>query len=306
MTSSVRKQRDALTHEWFRVRQVDSGIWLIAEPPHVNTWLVAGSERAALLDTGMGVAPIRPLAEAIARVPVTVVNTHSHFDHVGGNHEFDDILIHPLGAPLLEDDVPAELLAGYLAYVEELERALPAYLATDRRFLFALTAADEPRPFPAAARSGGWRIPASRASGTLEEGDRVDLGGRELTVLHTPGHSPDHVALLLEREGVLFAGDAVSTGAVYAQWPESDVSAFAASAARLAALAPDLRVVHVHHFQRHSAPPSLLADVAAGFAALLRGDVGCRPNRDCAGQAVREAVFSEFSIYLPEEEPLDG
>jgi glyoxylase-like metal-dependent hydrolase (beta-lactamase superfamily II) len=302
MIFSTSTKPTAVVHDWFRVREIEPGIWLIAEPPHVNTWLVVGRERAALLDTGLGIAPIRPLAEAIAGVPVTVVNTHSHFDHVGGNHEFDDILIHELGAPLLEHDVPAELLAGYLGYVEELERALPAYLAADRRFMFALTPGDEPRPFPRA----GWRIPASRASGTLEEAERVDLGGRELTVLHTPGHSPDHVALLLEREGVLFAGDAVSTGAIYAQWPESDVSAFATSATRLASLAPDLRVVHVHHFQRHSAPPSLLAHVAAGFEALLAGDVSFRPNRDCAGQPVREAVFAEFSIYLPEEGPPDG
>ncbi len=288
--------------DWFRVREVERGVWLLAEPPHVNTWLVVGSERAALIDTGLGVTPIRPLAEAISPVPVTVVNTHAHFDHVGGNHEFDDILIHPAGAPLLERSVDERLLAGYRSYAAELARVLPAYLEADRRFLFGMAPADEPRAFP----SGEWTIPASRASGTLADGAAVDLGDRRLRVVATPGHSPDHVSLVLEPDGALFAGDAVSTGAIYAQWPESDVVAFAVSARRLAELAGDLRVVYVHHFLRAAAPPAFLAEVAEGFEVLAAGGATLRANRDCAGQAVREAVFDEFTIFVPTEEALHG
>jgi len=43
---------------WFQTRQLHAGVWLVAEPSHVNTWLVAGRERAVLLDTGLGIAPI--------------------------------------------------------------------------------------------------------------------------------------------------------------------------------------------------------------------------------------------------------
>ena len=101
---------------WFYTREVAPGVWLIAEPQHVYTWLVAGSDRAVILDTGMGVAPIRPVAEALTSAPVSVVNTHYHFDHVGGNHEFDDIAIHEIGAPLIELDVPREMLDAYVDY----------------------------------------------------------------------------------------------------------------------------------------------------------------------------------------------
>ena len=206
-------------HSWFVVCPVEPGIWLIGEPPHVNSWLVVGRERAALIDTGLGVASMRAAAAALTELPIVVTNTHAHFDHVGSNYEFDEILIHERGAYVLEQGVPGELLRGYLGYVDELEAALTAYLRADERFFFNFVEADRPRPFPAHARTGGWQIPASRATGTLVDGDRIDLGGRELTVVATPGHSPDHVSFVLEREGVLFAGDAVSTGAIYAQWP---------------------------------------------------------------------------------------
>ena len=287
---------------WFHVRELERGVWLLAEPPHVNTWLVVGSDRAALIDTGLGVAAIRPVVEAITPLPIMVTNTHSHFDHIGGNHEFDEIAIHEDGAALIAGDVPADLLRGYLSYVDDLERALPTYLEADGRFFFGLTEADRPRPFPASARTGGWRIQPSRATATLSDGDRIDLGGRALTVVATPGHSPDHVSFVLEREGALFAGDAVSTGAIYAQWPESEVSVFCNSAMSLANLANELRVVYVHHFQRHSASTEILREVADGLQTLRDGDATFRPNRDCAGQAVREAVFADFSIFVRSKE----
>jgi glyoxylase-like metal-dependent hydrolase (beta-lactamase superfamily II) len=287
---------------WFRVREVESGIWLLAEPPHVNTWLVVGSDRAALIDSGLGVRPIRPVVEAITDLPVMVVNTHSHFDHIGGNHEFDQVLIHPDGVPLVANDVPRKLLEEYIEYAEEMERSLPSYIAADRSFFFSLAPKDEPRPFPVSRDNNTWQIPGSRANGVLRDGYVVDLGDRTLRAIATPGHSPDHVALLLEPDGVLFAGDAVSTGAIYVQWPESDVVAFARSAERLAGLASDVHVVLVHHWLRYATLPFFLREVADGARDLLSGHAKFRPNRDCAGQLVREAVFDEFSIFIPDEE----
>jgi glyoxylase-like metal-dependent hydrolase (beta-lactamase superfamily II) len=230
-----------------------------------------------------------------------VVNTHSHFDHIGGNHEFEKILIHPDGARLVARDVPAELLAEYVLYAEEMERSLPAYLAADRKFFFSLARADEPRPFPIRGDNNTWRIPGSKASGVLQDGYEIDLGDRSLRAIATPGHSPDHVSLLLEPDKVLFAGDAVSTGAIYVQWPESDIETFSHSAERLEGLASDVHIVLVHHWLRYAALPSFLHDVAEGTRELRAGRVDFRPNLDCAGQPVREALFEEFSIFLPGE-----
>jgi glyoxylase-like metal-dependent hydrolase (beta-lactamase superfamily II) len=284
---------------WFHTRELHPGVWLVAEPSHVNTWLVAGQERAVLLDTGLGIAPIRPVAERLTDRPVSVLNTHSHFDHVGGNHEFEEIVIHELGAPALEREVPPELLADYLGYTRRLLAAADEYRRADGELFHLLTPDSDPRPLPDGFDAGSWRIPVSRATSTLRDGDRVDLGGRALTVLHTPGHSPDSICLLDERDGLLFAADAISTGPIYAQLPDSDLDAFAASTRRLADLVPELRSVLVHHFGRVAVEPAFLSSVAEAFETLPAGDVRSTAAKDCLGHDVREVRFAGFSILLP-------
>ncbi|MEA2210657.1 MAG: hypothetical protein QOF83_605 [Solirubrobacteraceae bacterium] len=284
---------------WFQTRQLDPGVWLVAEPSHVNTWLVAGQERAVLLDTGLGIAPIRPVAERLTDRPVSVLNTHAHFDHIGGNHEFQEIAIHELGAPALEQEVSPALLADYLIYTRQLLAAAKEYRRTDGALFHLLTPDNDPRPLPPGFDAAHWRIPASRATTTLGDGDRIDLGGRILTVLHTPGHSPDSICLLDERDGILFAGDTINTGPIYAQLPDSDLKAFTASTRRLAELAPELRRVFVHHFGRVEVEPAFLPAVAHAFDELRAGEPSSVAAKDCLGRAVREFLFGSFSILLP-------
>jgi glyoxylase-like metal-dependent hydrolase (beta-lactamase superfamily II) len=284
---------------WFETRELHPGVWLVAEPSHVNTWLVAGRDRAVLLDTGLGIAPIRPVAERLTDRPVSVLNTHAHFDHIGGNHEFDEIAIHELGAPALEHEVSPALLADYLDYTRRLLAAADDYRRTDRALFHLLSPDSDPRPLPEGFDAASWRIPASRATSTLRDGDRVDLGGRELTVLHTPGHSPDSICLLDERDGLLFAADTINTGPIYAQLPDSDLEAFAASTRRLADLAPELRSVLVHHFGRVAVEPGFLSAVAEAFETVQAGEPRSTAAVDCLGRDARELRFAGFSILLP-------
>src|SRR6187397_3028807 len=100
-----------MTHEpsWFTVREHEPGIVQIAEPHHVeevSSWLIVGEDRAILLDTGMGVADIRTAIETVTALPVTVVNSHADWDHIGGNPLFDRILIHPAEAHRLPAGYP--------------------------------------------------------------------------------------------------------------------------------------------------------------------------------------------------------
>ncbi len=99
----------------------------------VHAVLVRVDGEAILIDTGLGIAPIRPLAEALAGVPVSVVNTHAHFDHIGGNREFSDIAIHERGAARLRQGVPEHVPPAYLAYARELIAAADLYRDLDRR-----------------------------------------------------------------------------------------------------------------------------------------------------------------------------
>jgi glyoxylase-like metal-dependent hydrolase (beta-lactamase superfamily II) len=97
----------------------------------------------------------------------------------------------------------------------------------------------------------------------LTDGDRIELGGRTLTVLHTPGHSPDGISLLEEREGLLFADDAFNAGSIYAHFPDSDVDALDATARRLSDLAGDVKLIFTHHYGRPLADVGVLREYAS-------------------------------------------
>jgi glyoxylase-like metal-dependent hydrolase (beta-lactamase superfamily II) len=86
-----------LVQGWFAVDEPSPGVFRIQEPLHnenVKSFLVVGADRAALIDTGMGVGDIRAVVESLTSLPVVVINSHAHWDHIGGNASFDEVWIH--------------------------------------------------------------------------------------------------------------------------------------------------------------------------------------------------------------------
>ena len=286
---------------WFHTRPVADGVWLLAEPGHVNSWLVVGTERAVLLDTGLGIAPIRRVAEALAGMRVDAVNSHHHFDHTGGNAEFDEVAIHALGVPLLATGTDETTRSAYLAHLVRMLAAAPLYRQLDHDLFHLLSADSDPRSLPEGFDPRTWDPGPGTVGVALSDGDVLDLGGRTLTVLHTPGHSPDSVCFLDDHDGILFGGDTLNTGPIYAHEPESDVAAFARSTARLAELADDVRLVCMCHFGRGVVEGRFVHEVAESFARLTVGDVDLRSTRDCLGTPVREARFDQCSVYVGPE-----
>jgi glyoxylase-like metal-dependent hydrolase (beta-lactamase superfamily II) len=286
---------------WFATRPLERGIFLISEPVHVNSFLIDGDAAAAVIDTGLGIGDIREAAEALAQHDIFAVNTHYHFDHTGGNHLFAKRFIHENGADATKREVDPDLYRRYGLFIGELLAALPRYRDLDEQFFHFLTEETTPRALPAGFRLDDWRYTPTAATRTLRDGDRIDLGGRELTVIHTPGHTPDSISLFDERNGVLFGGDTINTGPIYAQLPDSDVTAFAKSARRLADIASSVRVVYVPHFVRYAADPAFLIEVAEGFEQLQDGAIQLTSAKDYMDEPVLEARFSRFSIFVADK-----
>jgi glyoxylase-like metal-dependent hydrolase (beta-lactamase superfamily II) len=288
---------------WFEVSQLEPGVFLISEPGHVNSWLIEGSTSAVLFDTGLGVANIRKVAEEITPRKLLVVNSHYHFDHTGGNRFFDEFAIHRIGAALVSQPSPPDLAEGYMAYTERLLEAWGPYREADDLYFHLLTAERMIRELPEGFDPKSYTVVPSIPTRLLDEGDVLDLGGRRLKVLHTPGHSPDCICLLDEANGLLFGGDTINTGPIYAQLEDSNLSHFARSTARLADMASAYRRVFVCHFLRFDEPTALVREIAAGFEALLAGEAFIRDNVDCLNYPVKEACFEHFSIFIPAGEP---
>lgn len=286
-------------HDWFVTKRIDDTTLLISEPPHVNSYLLLGSKRAVLFDTGMGIANIKEVVDQLTDLDVLVVNSHYHFDHSGGNHLFSQIAIHEAGAAPLGEGVPTEWLHMYTEFTTDMLDKFKLYKDLDDRYFHLLSTDLCPRPLPAGFSKDSWRIPATVPTSVLHDGDVLDLGGRTLRVIHTPGHTPDCICLLDEATGALFAGDTLTTGPHYAHMPDSSLTAFAASTRRLdREFRSAVTRIYPAHILKYGIDAPFLTEVADGFEDVTNHAVVPVPGQDIFGDTVREFWFGRFSIVL--------
>src|SRR5215475_1954357 len=191
-----------------------------------NCYLVLGSERNLLVDSGMGVAPLRPLLASLSSRPLVVFTTHTHIDHIGGHPEFSDleILVHPLEAAELRK--PGTKGLRFPPRPREQVEAL-------RRSGIELTEfMVEAVPHAEYDVHSYGRDPVEPTR-LVDEGDVVDLGNRRLEVLHLPGHSPGSIGLWEPQTSSLFTGDVIYDGVIVDSGPGASISAYLPTMERL-------------------------------------------------------------------------
>ncbi len=288
--------------DWFAVRQIAPGVWRISEPGHVNCYLVEGADRSALIDTGLGMFSIAEVVRAVTERPIEVINTHAHFDHIGNDREFDSVSVHSAGVERLGSDTPRSILDPYPANVAALLDAFDKVRETDEDFFGFFTPDDRPRELLEGFDVSKWKIPPVRATSVLADGDRLDLGGRVLEVMHTPGHTPDSVCFYSSGDSILFTGDTVCSATIYAHAPESSVEDFAASTARLAEMAADVRLLCMAHHMRSIAEGAFLNEVASLFSGVLDRSIVPERTQDEFGEPALLAAHGRARAFLPDPE----
>lgn len=150
-------------------------------------YLLAGSERALLIDTGSGYCDLNSIVRKLTDKPFDVVLTHGHVDHAGGCDIFPEIYIHP-------DDMEMAKNISYesrLGYGESLKSAMG-----DPVWNYG---ADNVRRWVG--------FPECRE---LTDGMVFELGDRTVTVHHTPGHTKGSCCLIDNKSRILFSGDAAN------------------------------------------------------------------------------------------------
>ena len=265
-------KRVPVSDPWFEVYEVVPAVLAIYEPHQAEetiSYLILGQKKALLFDTGMGISDIRKVTDELTHLPIVVLNSHTHNDHVGGNWEFETVYgmdtdFTRTNAKGSRQDAQDELGPGMIC-------------------------GELPKGFDSKAYSTRpWKI-----SRFLHDQDKIDLGGRTVEVLSTPGHTPDAVSLLDRAQGLLFTGDTYYPAPIWIYRPETNLDQYVASVKRLAALAPQIKLV----LGQHNVPfaqPSVLPRLVVAIESVRAGKVPAEPQD--AGKAIYR--FGGFSFLL--------
>lgn len=255
--------RGRMVDDYFAVQYLGAGTYAIGEPRYYQqnyAYLILGEKRAVLFDSGSGTRDISGVVAFITHLPVTVIVSHLHFDHLGGIAPFDHVAMIDL------PQTRADVSGGWF---------------TPKRYEY-LGLVDGRTP------------PSIRVSEWLKPGAMIDLGGRILTVLSTPGHTPTSVALFDPAKKWLFIGDFIYPTTLYAFLPGASLSAYQATAQRLLGTLPPDTIVWTAHCCR----------VGEGIAAPWL-DMSNLRDLDHALTGIRAWDAQPTGIY-PWRYPVDG
>lgn len=203
--------------DYYTVEQLYEGLYAINEPLYWqrNTnYLIVGEERALLLDAGPGLRDIQPVVRSLTDLPLTLVFSHHHYDHVGNGQSFPEVAV--LDLPHLRARAPDGVLQfeskEHLGKVE------------------------------------GFGLPAIDVDLWLAPDALIDLGGRSVQVLYTPGHTTESLSLYDAQSGVLLSGDWF-TEAVGPFLSNSSMEEFRRAALQVLCVVPaDTRIYPAHKY----------------------------------------------------------
>ena len=262
---------------WFKVFQIKPDLFVISEPHHYEktlSSLIIGKEKAILIDTGCGISNLRRLIEEISNLDVMVINTHSHTDHIGCNHQFCDIAMfdHPLSHQKSKSGVSCQTM----------QREILAENLIEKSFFNNIQLKSH-------------SLPPFKVSRWLNDGDIISLDDRELLVIHTPGEAEDHICLLDKENRSLFCGDILMHGPIWTHLEGGNLDALIGSYNKLMLYDNNFDLLIPSHnepvYDKH-----LLRDSLTAAEKVLSGNADFEDKIDPWNRKIREYSFGRFQI----------
>jgi glyoxylase-like metal-dependent hydrolase (beta-lactamase superfamily II) len=238
----------------------------------VQSYLLNGETKSLLIDTGMGFQNIQIAIKSIAKVPTTVVNTHWHFDHIGGNALFDHIGIAECETKLIERSLTNEELFSILGLGFDDTLILPKGFIPEN-----------------------YQIDGIKATFAIKDGDVINIGNRVIEAIATPGHTRGSTSFLDHHSRSLFTG-LVSQDSFYAHFEESDVKSYIYSLEKVISRGDEFdKLLPIHG--PYPLPKSFLNEVLSAF---IKIDTGAKPDTidDSWGIECYLYRFSTFNILI--------
>lgn len=263
--------------DWFQVRPIDSRTWAIDDHGSDVIYLAAGGKKALLIDTGWGVGDLPALAASLTSLPLLVVNTHGHPDHVSGDGQFNQVHIHAADRHMVDAWPTAEQRQQIVTHL--------------------------PKPLPPDFDPNTWAASGPDVLAPIQEGHLFDLGGRTLEVIGLAGHSPGSICLLDRHDRLLWTGDSIHSGGIWLQLEDSlPLRQFRDNLRRVQSLSGAFD----HLLPAHGRLPALplprqtLDDLIAGIERILNGEIVGREERTFAGDGLRCDFGSCGILYRPD------
>lgn len=203
----------------FTAQRLPNGMTEITDLSGVHCFLVEGRDKALLIDTMTGLRGLPAFVATLTDLPVEVALTHGHMDHAGGVFEFGRCYIHPADIPMLD----GRTLPARVGYVRG---QLPPGEAPEASAFVP----DGPVEF----------VP-------LKAGDKLDLGGRALEVLHVPGHTRGSLCYLDTASGDFFAGDACNNNTLLMMDVSATIEEYLGALLALKERQGDIRRFYLFH-----------------------------------------------------------
>ena len=240
-----------LNSEWFTGYRLPANVYAFYEMPYEQDtccFLILGKEKALLLDTGTGIEPLRPIVEKLTNLPVIVLNSHDHFDHIGGNADFEEVWCY-------ENDSAIRHLTDGPTAEETEELTYEMQILSTVMDVSRITVPDH--------------IPGKAPTGTVKDGQMIDLGERTLEVIYTPGHDSSCIMLLDHENKLLFTGDMYYPGPLLVMSEDSSFPDYVSSMRKVADRAADEKIEWIYcshnYMEKGSDHLSRLADYLEGI-----------------------------------------
>lgn len=206
LTDSISElEMQRMADHWFTVELIDNDTYVISEYKHreeTHCYLLLGKDNALLIDTGLGVANLKEVVHKITNLPIMVVTTHVHWDHIGGHALFDSFAV-------------------FESEKEWIQNKFPLPLDVVKSNLM-----DETCDFPREFSLEKYRVFQGVPKQLLYDNDEIDLGERMVRVVHTPGHSPGHCCFYEKERMHLYSGDLIYNGCLDMFYPSTDPELF--------------------------------------------------------------------------------
>jgi glyoxylase-like metal-dependent hydrolase (beta-lactamase superfamily II) len=267
------------TEDWFEVYRIEDDIFAIYEPgqfEEVISFLIIGEDFALMFDTGLGIGNIRRVVDQLTDLDVVVLNSHTHYDHIGGNHLFDTIY------------------GTDLEFTRTRSKGSPSSAVAD-----FIQEGWVWKALPAGFSKADYQSHAFTIDKVVGEGDVIDIGGRVLQIMHTPGHAPDSICLIDRDNRILFTGDSFYLAPLYTHIAGSSFEDYAKTATRLAGMA-GANGDFDRAFTSHNVPvvdSSYISKLGKAFADIQSGAASDYILSD----GLREYEFDGFSIIVRED-----